>query len=255
MEHHPDHQNTPVQVMVIAGNVGVGKTTLAQILARHWRGIAQLISEEPQKNPYLANFCAQPDQWAFHVQIAFLIHRLTQWTHIKRLLTQTTLPDRPRLLIVDRSLEEDGEIFARTLHELGYLSDEDFHTYWKLYEIARTEMIQPSLIVYLRASLETLVRRILQRGRIYERRFTIHYLEMLNRHYEQWIRRWQNRAPHRILIIDADRYDFVHSEDDQRQVLRLIENALGKDVLPYSTSMPTPAQQQHRKQKTAHAHH
>ncbi len=186
--------------VVVAGNIGVGKSTLVARLSRRldWRA-----AHEPQDdNPYLADFYADMPRWAFHSQVFFLTRRLEQHNRI-------VLAQRPTLQ--DRSVYEDAEIFARALHARGSLTGRDWALYCDLYQTMAEIIRPPDLVIYLRASVDTLLARIAQRGRDYERGIARSYLESLNGLYDQWAGRF-TRAP--LRVIEADQLDWSGSNSD-----------------------------------------
>ena len=185
--------------IVIAGNIGVGKSSLTTQLGEHFGW--QTLQEAERQNPYLQDFYQDMRRWGFHSQIFFLTQRLKQLANID--LAQTSL-------IQDRSLYEDAEIFARNLAQQGLLSERDFQTYLDLYLGIRDILPKPNLIVYLAAPVGLLTERIALRGREYEQRISIAYLRDLNRLYDQWVKAW-DYCP--IMTIQAQAYDFVHQSE------------------------------------------
>ena len=162
--------------VAVAGNIGVGKSTLVNMLCETmgWQPFYEPVTE----NPYLADFYADMDVWAFHSQIFFLPHRLR--SHFQ-------LSMHPGSVIQDRSLYEDAEIFAKNLYMQGHMQMRDYQTYRDLYETVTQFLPPPDLVVYLRASVPTLLDRISHRGRDYERTISAEYLGGLNDLYEDWI--------------------------------------------------------------------
>lgn len=182
--------------LAIAGNIGVGKSTLTRLLSDTlgWEPFYEAVSD----NPYLADFYGDMTRYAFHSQIFFLSRRLR---HHRRLL------DFPNSVVQDRSVYEDAEIFARALWEQQHIGPRDYQTYRELYEVLVSFLPPPDLVVYLRASVPTLQKRIAQRGREYERSISPDYLEQLNELYEDWMRKF-HLCP--VLTVPADALDFVH---------------------------------------------
>lgn len=181
--------------VAIAGNVGVGKSTLTGLLAERlgWKPFFEAVDE----NPYLADFYADMRTWSFHSQIFFLSRRLR---HHRRLL------NHPNSVVQDRSVYEDAEIFARNLYLQGDMSERDYGSYRELYEVLTSFLPPPDLVVYLRAAVPTLVERIAKRGRDYERAISPGYLKRLNQLYEELI---ENFTLCPILTVPADELDFV----------------------------------------------
>lgn len=182
--------------LVLAGNIGVGKTSLAEAFAAA-RG-AVLVPEPAAANPYLAEFYADMPRWAFHSQVFFLAHRLRQHAELAAEVSAK------KLVVQDRSLYEDAEIFAQNLADQGSLVARDHATYRELYKASTSVIRAPDKIVYLRASLATLKARIAQRGRTYEAAIPDAYLLRLNTMYDAWARRFA-LAP--VVTIETDDLD------------------------------------------------
>ena len=181
--------------IVVAGNIGVGKSSLVTRLCAHFGWVP--FQEGVAENPYLADFYANMPAWGFQSQIFFLGNRLKS---LRPLL------DHPNSVVQDRSLYEDAEIFARNLHVQGTLNERDYATYRQLYTALVDLLPAPDLIVYLRASVETLQARITRRGRDYERGIPAEYLAQLNQLYDEWIDNFE-LCP--VLTVPADALDFV----------------------------------------------
>jgi deoxyadenosine/deoxycytidine kinase len=190
----------PKQFIAIAGNIGVGKSTLTRLLseAMGWEPFYEAAAE----NPYLADFYADMQRWSFHSQVFYLGKRLE---HHRQLV------DHPGSVVQDRTVYEDAEIFARNLYEQGQMSDRDYDAYRRLYRAVASFLPPPDLIVYLRAGVPTLFGHILKRGNDYERGIAPAYLAHLNRLYEAWIGDW-TACP--IITIDMDRLDFLQKPRD-----------------------------------------
>jgi deoxyadenosine/deoxycytidine kinase len=206
--------------VAIAGNIGVGKSTLVTMLSDHlgWEPFFEPVSE----NPYLADFYADMKSWSFHSQVFFLTHRLR--SHFQ-------LAHRSGSVIQDRSLYEDAEIFARNLHMQGHMTPRDYQTYRELYETATQFLPPPDLVVYLRASVPTLLNRISNRGRTYERTITPEYLHGLNNLYEEWI---DNFTLCPMLSVPADDLDYVAHPGHLRLIVAKVEQKLtGKDEVVF----------------------
>jgi deoxyadenosine/deoxycytidine kinase len=197
----------------IAGNIGVGKSTLVGILADTfgWQPYYELVAD----HPYIEDYYADRERWGFHSQIWFLSQRFEQ---------QQEIADTPISVVQDRSMYEDYEVFVKGLLEQGILSHRDFRTYRRLYQALTHSSTPPTLMIYLRASVQTLLRRIDGRARSSERQIPPSYLEHLNRRYESWLRRF-DLCP--ILTIDTDELDVVEREEDRQRVIDAVRQAIG----------------------------
>lgn len=207
--------------VAVAGNIGVGKSTLVDLLCQklQWNPFYEPVAD----NPYLADFYQDMKTWAFHSQIFFLSHRL----RIHR-----SLIDHPNSVIQDRSVYEDAEIFAHNLYRQGQISERDYSTYRELYQVLSEFLPPPDLVVYLRASVETLQRRIQRRGRDYERQISPDYLSQLNDLYESWINHF-NLCP--VLTIPADAMDFVQHPGHLDLIVQKVQEKLtGKDEVIFA---------------------
>ncbi len=198
--------------IAIAGNIGAGKSTLTGMLAQAfgWEPFYEANAE----NPYLADFYADMRRWSFHSQVFFLGKRLE---HHRQLL------QRAGSVVQDRTVYEDAEIFARNLYDQGHMSDRDYDAYRRLYEAISAFLPPPHLIIYLKASVDTLLARIARRGREFEREIAPEYLERLNCLYDSWIGRW-SACP--VLTIVTDDLDFEHNGQDLSRIVREVEAAL-----------------------------
>jgi len=208
----------------IAGNIGVGKSTLTMLLSErlHWEPFL----EEVRDNPYLEDFYADMARWSFHSQVFFLARRLL---HHRQLL------ERPDSVIQDRTVYEDAEIFARNLYMQGWMSERDYTTYSDLYHAVTAILPPPNLVIYLRASLPTLRKRIHLRGREYERRISDAYLSQLNVLYEQWV---QNFTLCPVLTVPADALDFVaHERHLDLIVQKIMERLQGKELVTFEGAL------------------
>ena len=206
--------------VAVAGNIGVGKSTLVRMLCEHlgWQPFYEPVSE----NPYLADFYQDMRSWAFQSQIFFLTRRLR--SH-QQLLVQ------PASVIQDRSVYEDAEVFACNLYRQGAMSDRDYHSYRELYEVLVDFLPPPDLVIYLRASSSTLLYRIANRGRDYERQITATYLEQLNQLYESWIR---NFALCPVLTVPADDLDYVANRGHLDLIVAKVQEKLtGKEEVVF----------------------
>jgi deoxyadenosine/deoxycytidine kinase len=205
------------QFIAIAGNVGVGKSTLTAMLAEKlsWEPFYEAVGD----NPYLADFYKDMRRWSFHSQIFFLSRRLR---HHHQLLSS------PNSVVQDRSVYEDAEVFARNLYQQGHMSDRDYYSYRELYEVLALFLPPPDLIVYLKASVPTLLERIIKRGRDFERDISPLYLQQLNELYNAWIEDF-TLCP--VLTIPADDLDFVRFNGHLDVIADQLLEKLGREVM------------------------
>ena len=198
--------------VAVAGNIGVGKSTLVHLLCSKlkWEPFFEPVSD----NPYLADFYKDMAAWAFHSQIFFLTHRLR---------THHLISSRTSSVIQDRSVYEDAEIFAQNLFLQGHISPRDYETYRELYETLIQFLPPPDLVIYLRASVPTLSKRITLRGRDYESSIRAEYLQSLNDLYENWINSF-TICP--VLTIPADDVDFVAHPGHLELIVRKVSEKL-----------------------------
>lgn len=195
--------------VAVAGNIGVGKSSLTQLLSERYR--LQPIYEAVDENPYLPDFYSDMPRWAFHSQMFFLAERLRQ--HLR----QVNPGER---VIQDRTVYEDAAVFARALWHDRLMDDRDHDSYRRMYEAIAATLRPPDLLIYLRASLPTLRSRISLRGRDYESAIDARYLARLNELYDTFVRDY---ALSRVVVVPADELDFVGSENDQRDIFALLE--------------------------------
>jgi deoxyadenosine/deoxycytidine kinase len=186
--------------IAVSGNIGVGKTTLTKVLAKNFNW--QPHYESVEDNPYLDNFYTDMQRWAFNLQIYFLNSRFGQLKEIQ---------NSGKNIIQDRTIYEDAHIFAPNLHSMGLMNARDFNNYSSLFQLMASFVNPPDLLIYLRASVPTLVKQIQRRGRDYESSIRIDYLNRLNERYEAWISEY---SLGKLLIIDTDNIDFTKNEDD-----------------------------------------
>ena len=184
--------------IAIAGNIGCGKTTLTEILTERYGAKAYY---EDVDNPYINDFYEDMNRWAFQLQVYFLGSRIQQ--------TMNMLSDGSEHIFQDRTIYEDAHIFAGNLHQMGLMSSRDFGTYMKLFDISSNLIPKPDLLIYLKASVPTLVSQIRRRGRDYEQNIDSEYLQRLNDKYNDWI---DNGYDGEIFVIDKDKDDFVENE-------------------------------------------
>ena len=197
--------------VAVAGNIGAGKSTLTQILADAfgWKPFFESVDD----NPYLADFYEDMRRWSFNLQVFFLSSRFRH---------QKAMEAEPGSVVQDRSIYEDVEIFARNLSDMGLMDERDYANYVDLFAIMTGYLRPPDLLVYLRASVPTLVRHIQSRGRAYESSIRLDYLERLNGLYEDWI----DRYPHPKMVVETDALDFVNEDADRYEILSRIESRL-----------------------------
>jgi deoxyadenosine/deoxycytidine kinase len=204
--------------VAVAGNIGVGKSTLVALLCQRldWQPFYEPVAD----NPYLADFYADMSSWSFHSQIFFLTHRLR---------AHRQLLDHPTSVLQDRTVYEDAEIFAENLYRQGLIHARDYHTYRELYEVLTDFLPPPDLVLYLRASVPTLLSRISHRGRDYERQITFEYLSQINTLYEEWIARF-SLCP--VLTVPSDDLDYVANSKHLNLIAEKVQEKLtGKEVV------------------------
>ncbi len=195
--------------IAIAGNIGAGKTSLTDLLSKHYKWQGHF--EEVVENPYLDDFYHQMERWSFNLQIYFLNSRFGQLIEIQK---------SGKNVIQDRSIYEDAHIFAPNLHAMGLLSQRDYQNYKSLFELMENMVTGPDLMIYLRSSIPNLVDNIHKRGREFENSISIDYLSRLNERYEAWI---HNYDKGKLLIIDVDELDFVDTAVDMKSIVDRID--------------------------------
>lgn len=186
--------------IAISGNIGSGKTTLAEKLSKHY-GWTPLY-ESVDKNPYLKDFYQDMTRWAFHLQIYFLNSRFRQVNDIRANVKTT---------VQDRTIYEDAYIFAANLHKSGNITDRDYQSYLDIFNSMISFVEPPDLLIYLRSDIPKLVRQIQKRGREYEYAMRLDYLKNLNEHYEDWISSYKNG---KLIIVNVNDLDFVERIED-----------------------------------------
>ena len=198
--------------IAIAGNIGAGKTSLTELLAKHYKWEAHF--EDVIDNPYLDDFYNHMERWSFNLQIYFLKSRFQQLLKIK---------ESKKPIIQDRTIYEDAHIFAPNLKAMGLMNQRDFKNYQELFELLESLIKGPDLLVYLRSSIPNLVNKIHKRGRDYENSISIDYLSRLNERYEAWISTYDKGE---ILVIDVDDLDFVEKKDDFMKIVSKIDGLI-----------------------------
>ncbi|MDD2329940.1 MAG: deoxynucleoside kinase [Bacteroidales bacterium] len=197
--------------IAVAGNIGSGKTTLTRLLSKHYGWVPKY--EEVVDNPYLTDFYEDMHRWSFNLQIFFLNRRLSGIVEIQK---------TGQTVIQDRTIYEDACIFATNLHAMGLMSTRDFDNYIRLYQLMISLIPAPDLIIYLRASVPTLVKRIQKRGREYENSIRLDYLTGLNERYESWINEYEGPK----LILEVDNLQVEDNPEDFSVVIDKIDARL-----------------------------
>ncbi len=198
--------------IAIAGNIGSGKTTLTGLLGRHYGW--DIHYEDVEDNPYLADFYNDMRRWSFSLQVYFLKSRFTQIVRIK---------EGHASVIQDRTIYEDSVIFAANLFDMGLMSPRDYENYTGLFNLMSKLIAPPDLLIYLRASVPTLVRQIERRGREYESGIRLDYLRRLNERYEGWIRNYKESN---LLIVDVDKNDFIKDKSNLSSVIDKVDSKI-----------------------------
>ncbi len=212
-----NEKGSHVFFLVIAGNIGVGKTTLSELIGQKlgWK-----VYQEPVKeNPYLAKFYKDMTRWSFHSQIFFLTQRFKSNLQIDKM----NVP-----IIQDRSIYEDSEVFVNNLFKSNLISIDEYETYRELYTSMIEALKPPDLTLYLRASPWTLLSRIRKRWRDVERDIDKEYLFQLNLAYEKWIGGWQKQ--HKVLTIETDGRDFVQDLQWRKEIISVVNNEYEKSI-------------------------
>ena len=205
-------KNKKPKHIAIAGNIGAGKTTLTELLSKHYKWIPQF--EDVDHNPYLNDFYEDMPRWSFNLQIYFLNNRLNQLLDIHR-GTET--------VIQDRTIYEDANIFAPNLHEMGLMSKRDFDNYFLFFQTLKSMVQPPDLLIYLKGSVPTLVGQIQKRGREYEENIRLDYLKRLNDYYNKWIDGYKEGA---LLIVDIDKNKFAENDEHMGDIIRKVDAQL-----------------------------
>jgi deoxyadenosine/deoxycytidine kinase len=195
--------------IAIAGNIGAGKTTLTNLLAKHYNWEPHF--ESVAENPYLDDFYGSMERWSFNLQIYFLNSRFRQILEIR---------ESGKNIIQDRTIYEDAHIFAPNLHAMGLMTNRDFSNYQSLFELMERLVAPPDLLIYLRGSITTLVGQIHRRGRDFENSISIEYLSRLNERYEAWISKYTKG---KLLIVDVDNLNIVDKPEDLGSVIDRID--------------------------------
>ena len=198
--------------IAVAGNIGAGKTTLTEALSKHYKWIPQF--EDVANNPYLMDFYEDMPRWSFNLQVYFLNSRLNQLLEIER-GTET--------IIQDRTIYEDANIFAPNLHDMGLMSKRDFDNYYQFFQTLKSMVKPPDLLIYLQASVPTLVGQIQKRGREYEENIRLDYLKKLNDYYNKWTSGYREGP---LLVINVDKNNFAENEEDLGIIINKVDAQL-----------------------------
>lgn len=208
-------------LVLVAGNIGTGKTSLTERIGQRlgWHGGYESVAD----NPYLSDFYGDMTAWAFHLQVFFLGHRAEQYLQASR---------DPRSAILDRSIYEDFHIFARALHHMGNMTERDFLSYHRLFDLVVASLPRPDLLIFLKAPVGVLLARINRRARIMETGITSEYLSLLDTYYDEWLNGF-DMCP--VLTIRSDDLDYVNQPRHLETVVRRIQDKLaGKEIMELS---------------------
>jgi len=198
--------------IAVSGNIGSGKTTLTQLLAKHYKWEPEF--EEVDNNPYLDDFYREMQRWSFNLQIFFLNMRLKQVKEIR---------ESGKDVVQDRTIYEDAHIFAPNLHAMGLMPSRDYENYLSIFHLMESFVQPPDLLIYLRASVPTLVDQIQKRGRDYENNIRLDYLNRLNERYEAWISSYDKG---KLLIINVDENKFAYNPEHLGEIINRIDGEL-----------------------------
>jgi deoxyadenosine/deoxycytidine kinase len=198
--------------IAIVGNIGAGKTTLTELLSRHlgW----EPLYEGTENNPYLEDFYSDMKRWSFNLQIYFLNTRFRQGIDLQT--------DKKNI-IQDRTIYEDAYIFAENLHDMGLMTSRDYGNYRAIFDNITSFIKAPDLLIYLKASVPTLVNNIQKRGREYEAGIRLDYLSKLNDKYKKWI---DGYTSGKLLVLDMDKLDFANNTEDMGYIIQCIEREM-----------------------------
>jgi len=197
--------------IAIAGNIGAGKTSLTELLAKHYNWEPHF--EDVIDNPYLDDFYTHMERWSFNLQIYFLKSRFNQLLKFS---------EQKKTIIQDRTIYEDAHIFAPNLNAMGLMNQRDFNNYLELFKLMESLIKGPDLLIYLRSSIPNLVNKIHKRGREYETNISIDYLSRLNERYEAWVSKYDKV----LIVIDVDNLDFVENKKDLDSIINQIDPKL-----------------------------
>ena len=200
--------------IAISGNIGAGKTSLTELLSKHYGWEAHY--EDVIDNPYLDDFYNHMERWSFNLQIYFLKSRFEQLLKIKNI---------NNVIVQDRTIYEDAHIFAPNLKSMGLMNQRDFRNYQELFELMESQIQGPDLLIYLRSNIPNLVNKIHKRGREYENSISIDYLSRLNERYEAWTSTYDKGN---IIKIDVDELDFVENKEDLKLIIAKVDDEIKK---------------------------
>ncbi len=207
-----ESENKEAKYIAIAGNIGAGKTTLTTQLGKHFGW--EIHYESTDDNPYLSDFYMDMHRWSFNLQIYFLNSRYQQVLEIL---------NGQKTVIQDRTIYEDAYIFAPNLHDMGLMSTRDFENYFSLFKTMSSQIKPPDLLIYLKASIPTLVNHIQHRGRAYEGTISIDYLKRLNERYDTWIEGYDKG---KLLVINSDEVDFLGNPEDLGKIVSSVQGEI-----------------------------
>ena len=196
--------------IAVAGNIGAGKTTLTELLSKHYGWTPHY--EQVENNPYIDDFYSDMERWSFHMQIYYLNNRFQQIIKIK---------SGQHTVIQDRTIYEDAYIFAPNLHDMGLMNKRDYENYLSLYETVQQLISPPDLLIYLKGSVPALVNQIQKRGRSFEDSLRLDYLKKLNQRYDEWA---DNYKEGRMIVIPIDELDFAENKENLQKIIEIIEN-------------------------------
>lgn len=198
--------------IAITGNIGSGKTTLTRLLSKHYKWEPHF--EDVDENPYLNDFYNDMQRWSFNLQVYFLTSRFSKILNVR---------ESGKNFVQDRTIYEDAYIFAPNLHAMGLMTTRDFENFFSMFNLINAFVQPPDLMIYLRASVPTLVKQIQSRGREYEASIRLDYLKSLNDRYESWITSY---AHGKLLIIDVDNNNFEDDKEDLGEIIHKIDALL-----------------------------
>ena len=204
---------TKIKHIAIAGNIGAGKTTMSTALSKTFGWDVHY--EDTENNPYLSDFYNDMNRWSFNLQIYFLNSRYQQ---VLKIL------NGDKVVVQDRTIYEDANIFAPNLHDMGLMSSRVFENYYTLFKTMSSQVSPPDLLIYLKADIPKLIGNIANRGRDYEGNISIEYLKRLNERYENWISNYQDGN---LLIVDVDNKDFINKQEDMDNIVAQVKEKLG----------------------------